>query len=135
MAMLEVPHHNADCDRFKTQNRFQGEFCVFSDVTHLFPMVGCVRSKLLFRTVQRNLKTFLLMQVYTWTEIHGLDLLDLFFEVLHSFLNQPKKPKEKVQGNLGCMAHNQEDTPRTKLRLQISTTILNCATLIMFLQT
>ena len=34
-----------------------------------------------------------------------------------------------------CMTHHQENKPRTKLRLQFRTTILNCATSILFPQT
>ena len=78
----------------KIQNRPQGEFA-YLEVTRFFPHVGCARNKLLFRTVQRNLRLFSLsMQVYV------LDLWDLVLEVLHSSSNQPKKSKEHEQGNL-----------------------------------
>ena len=68
VAMWEIQHNNADWDCFKTgtlreilkiQNPLLEEHCAFSEVTHLFQSVGCVRNKLLFRTVQQNLKLFL----------------------------------------------------------------------------
>ena len=43
-----------------------GESCVCSAVTHFFPQVGCVRNRLLFHTVRRNLKSFLSMQLCAW---------------------------------------------------------------------
>ena len=65
----------------KTQNRLQGEFCAYLEVTRLFQSSGCARSKLLSHTVRRILKLFILMQVYAW-----MDLWDLVFEVLRSQL-------------------------------------------------
>ena len=38
------------------------EHCAFSEVIHLFHQVGCARNKLVFLTVQRNLKSSL------WTQ-------------------------------------------------------------------
>ena len=66
--------------------------------------------------------------------IHDLDLWDLIVEVLHSSSNQPKKSKEMCRDSC-CMTRHQENKPRTKLRLQFSTTILNYATSIMLLRT
>ena len=66
--------------------------------------------------------------------IPALDLWDLVTEVLHSFSNQSKKSTENVQGNL-LHDHHQEKKLRTKLRLQLSPTILSYATSIVFPQT
>ena len=46
----------------RTQNLLRVEQCAFSEVIHLFQSVGCVRNKLLFRTVEQNQKSFL------WTQ-------------------------------------------------------------------
>ena len=54
--------------------------------------------------------------------IPALGLWDLVIEVLHSSSNQAK-------------THHQENTPATKLRLQLSTTILSYPLSIMSLQT
>ena len=66
--------------------------------------------------------------------IPTLDLWDLVFEVLHSSSNQLKNPKTMCRETC-CMTHHQENKPRTKKRLQFSTTIWNYATSTMFLQT
>ena len=50
--------------------------------------LGCVRKRRQFHTVQRNLRLFLLMQVYEWTVFPALDLWDLVIDVLHSKSNQ-----------------------------------------------
>ena len=55
-------------------------------------------------------------------------VLLLFFRPI---LRNPKR----VCRETCCLTHHQENTPTTKLRLQFSTTILNYATSIMFLQT
>ena len=75
--MWETLRNKADRNCFKTptlqeilrtRNLHQVEHCAYLEVTRLFPQVGCARSKLLFHTVQQNPKSFLLMQVYAWTE-------------------------------------------------------------------
>ena len=102
----------------ETQNRPQGEFHAYVEVTRLFPLVGCVRNKLLFHTVQQKLKLFLLMQVYAWMEFPLFDLWDLVIEVLHSSSNQYKKSKENVQGNL---PHDTPSRKQTKNQAQTPT--------------
>ena len=47
----------------RIQNRPQVEHCAFLEVIRLFQLVGCVRNKLQFRTVQQNQKSFPWMQV------------------------------------------------------------------------
>ena len=68
--------NNADWDSFKTpileeiltiQNLHQVEHCAFLEVIRLFQSVGCVRNKLLFRTVQQNQKSFPWTQDKGWT--------------------------------------------------------------------
>ena len=97
IVMWETQHNNADWDCFKTpilqeilkiRNRLQMERCVFLAVTCLFWEAGCVRIRRQFHTVQRNLRLFLLMQVYEWTVFPALDLWDLVIDVLHSKSNQ-----------------------------------------------
>ena len=76
IAMWETLHNNAGCDCFrtltlleilKTQNRLPVEFCVFWEVTRLFPWVGCARDKLQFHTVQQNPKSSLWTLDWDWT--------------------------------------------------------------------
>ena len=43
----------------RIRNPLLEEHCAFVEVIHLFQEVGCARNKLLFRTVQQNLKLFL----------------------------------------------------------------------------
>ena len=71
LVMRETLRNNADCDCFKTpilqeilriQNLHQVEHCAFSEAIRSFKSVGCVRNKLLFRTVRQNLKSSL------WTQ-------------------------------------------------------------------
>ena len=71
IVMWETLQNNADGDCFKTptvqeilriQNLHQVEHCAFLEVIRLFQSVGCVRSKLQFRTVQQNPKSFPWMQ-------------------------------------------------------------------------
>ena len=64
----------------------------------------------------------------------ALDLWDLVIEVLHSSSNQLENP-ETMCSETCCVTHHQENKPRTKLRLQFSTMILNYATSIMYPQT
>ena len=118
----------------KTQNRPQGEFCAYWQATRLFPQAGCVRNEPLFRTVQRNLKFFLLMHVCVWTVflllIFGIWLLKCYILLPTNQRNTKRMCRETCR-----MTHHQENKPRTKLRIQLSTTILYYATSIMFLQT
>ena len=74
VVMWEILLSNADCDCFKTpilleilriQLR-QEEHCVFLEVIRLFQTVGCVRNKLLFRTVQQNQKSCLWTLDWDW---------------------------------------------------------------------
>ena len=88
--MWETLHSNAGRDCFKTpilHEILMVEHCAFLEAIHLFQSVGCAINRLQFRTVQRNLKLFLLMQVYAW----------MIFPL-----------KENVQGNLP------RDTPSRK---------------------
>ena len=68
IAMWVILLNNADWDCFKTpilqeisriKNSHLEEHCVFLEVIHLFPKVGCVRNKLQFHTVQQNPKSCL----------------------------------------------------------------------------
>ena len=51
---------------FRIQNLHQVEHYAFLKVIHLFQLLGCVRNKLQFRTVQQNQKSFLWMQDWGW---------------------------------------------------------------------
>ena len=51
----------------KTRKQLQNESCAFSEVEHLFPKVGCARSKHQCLTVQRNQRLFSWMLVCEWT--------------------------------------------------------------------
>ena len=117
IVMWETLHNNADwnCYRtlilreiLRTQNRPQEECCAYLEVTRLFPQVGFARSKLQFHTVRRNLKFFLLMQVYALMEfpllIFGIWLLKCCILLPTNLRN----PKRIVQGNL------LRDTPSRK---------------------
>ena len=42
----------------RIQNLLRAEHCAFLEVIHLYQQVGCARSKLQFRTVQHNQKSF-----------------------------------------------------------------------------
>ena len=142
IVLWETLHNNAywDCFRIltvleilKTQNRRQRDFCAYLGVTRLFALVGCIRNKLLFRTVQRNLKLFLLMQVCEWMEF---TLLIFWIWLLKCCILLPtNRGNERMYREVCCMTRPQENEPRTKSRLQFSTTVLNCATSIMFPQT
>ena len=101
----------------KTRSQHQLEFCAYLEVTRLFPQGGCARNKLLFRTVQRNLR----LSRDAGPRMDGipaLDLWDLVIEVLHSTSNQLKKSKTMCRESC-CVTHHQENTPRTKLTLPI----------------
>ena len=63
-------------ETLKIQNQQNEESCVFSEVEHLFPKVGCARSKRQCLTVPQNRKLFLWMLVSEWT-----DLLPLICEM------------------------------------------------------
>ena len=67
IVMWETLPNNADRDCFKTpilqeilriQNLHQVEHYAFLEAIRLFQLVGCVRNKLQFRTVQQNQKSF-----------------------------------------------------------------------------
>ena len=77
---------------------------------------------------------YLLMQVYAWMEFLLLICWIWKFKSCILLLSNLGNPK-RVCRETCCMTHNQENTPRTRLRLQFSTTILNYATSIMFPQT
>ena len=68
IVMWVILLNNADWDCSKTlisreilkiRNPLLEEHCAFSEVIHLFQQVGCPRNKLLFLTVQQNLKSSL----------------------------------------------------------------------------
>ena len=91
--------------------------------------VGCARNKLLCHTVRRNLRLSLLMQVYAGM---GFTLWMFGICLLKCCILLPINLR--MCRETCCMRHHQENTPRTKLRLQSSTTNLNYATSIMFPQ-
>ena len=73
--MLVVLPNNTDWDCFKTllsreilkiQNPLLEEHFAFLEVIHLFQQVGCARNKLLFLTVQQNLKSALWTLDWDW---------------------------------------------------------------------
>ena len=86
--MWGILHNSADWDCFRTltsreilkiRNPLLEEHYVFFEVTRLCQQVGCARSKRQFHKVQRDLKSFLWMQVYARMEfpllISGIWLL------------------------------------------------------------
>ena len=66
----------------KNRNPLLKEHCVFSEVIHLFQQVGCARNKLLFLTVQQNLKSSLLDTGLRLDGLLALELWDLIVSVL-----------------------------------------------------
>ena len=74
------------------------------------------------------------MQVHAWMEFPLL-IFGIWFLMCCILLVTNQRILEKMCRKTCCMPHHQENTPRTKLRLQFSTTILNFATSITFLQT
>ena len=97
----------------KSQCRPQEGSCALSEVTRLFPQIGCARSKLLSHTVRRNLKLFLWMRVYAWME---LPLLTSGIWLLKCCILLPtnqRNPK-RMCWETCYMTHHQENKPRTK---------------------
>ena len=83
-------HEQSDCfktpileETLRIQNLHRVEHCAFSEAIRLFRLVGCVRNKLQFRTVQQNQKSFPWMQDWGWTVLPALDWWDLIVAVLH----------------------------------------------------
>ena len=81
--MWVILPNNADWDCFKTltpreilkiRDPLLEEHCASSEVIHLFQKVGCARNKLLFLTVERNLKSSL----WTGLRLDGLPALELW---------------------------------------------------------
>ena len=86
IVMWEILPNNADWDCFKTlisreilkiQNPLLEEPCAFLEVIHLFQQVGCARNKLLFLTVQQNLKSSII-SLDTGLRLDGLPALELW---------------------------------------------------------
>ena len=108
--------------------------CILGSHTFVPISSMCKKNKHLFHTVRRNLRLSLLMQVYAWM---GFPLLIFGIWLLKCCILLPTKlrnPKIMCRETC-CKTYHQENTPRTKLRLQFSTTIFNCATSIVFPQT
>ena len=102
----ETLQNNADWDCFKTsilqkilriQNLHQVEHCAFSDVIRLFQSVGCVRNKLLSRTVQQNQ---ILDAGLRLDGIPAPDLWDLIVAVLYVNTNQSNQARGNLCTNL-----------------------------------
>ena len=83
--------NNADWDCFKTllsreilkiQNPLLEEHCALSEVIRLFQQVGCARNKLLFLTVQQNLKSSRWTLGLRLDGLPALELWDLIVSVL-----------------------------------------------------
>ena len=74
-------------------NLHQVEHCAFLEAIRLFQSVGCVRNKLLFRTVQQNQKIISLDAGLRLDGIPALDLLDLIFAVLHGNTSQSNQER------------------------------------------
>ena len=94
-------------DILKTQNRPQGEFCAYLEVTRSFPWVRWERNRHLSHTVQRKLRLFLLMQVYAWMWcqllIFGIWLLKCCILLPTS----PSKNPKRMCRDTCCMTHHQ----------------------------
>ena len=89
--MWETLQNNADWDCFKTpilheilrtRNLLQVEHCAFLEVIRLFQSVGCARNKLLFLTVQQNLRIISLNTGLRLDGLPALELWDLIVSVL-----------------------------------------------------
>ena len=88
IVMREILLNNADWDCFrililreilKIQNPLREEHYAFLEVIHLFQSVGCARNKLLFRTVQQNLR------LDTGLSLDGLPALELWDLIVSVF--------------------------------------------------
>ena len=91
IVMWVILPNSADWDCFKilisreilrTRNPLQVEHCALLEVMHLFQSVGCVRNKLLFLTVQQNLKSISLDTGLRLNGLPALELWDLIVSVL-----------------------------------------------------
>ena len=138
--MWESRHDNADWDCFKTltlpeilktQKSTSVKSYVSLAVTCLFPLVGRVRNRLQSRTVRRNLKSFLLVQVHAWMEF----LLSISETWLLKYCNLPptehRDPKSK-RGETYSMTNHRANTPIPKSRLKFNTMISSDPMSIMF---
>ena len=116
--MWEIPHNSAGWDCFKipssreiskTRSLLREEFCVFSAVTHLIPLVGCVKNRRQFRTVRRKQKSSLLTQVCAWMEFQLLNfgiLLLKYFILLVT----------RCRGESCCITNRQAKRPTHELQ-------------------
>ena len=111
-------------ETLKTQNQNQEDFCVFWEVKHLYPEVGCARNRPRSHTAQQKPSSYLLMRVYAWTE-YQLLIFGIWF-LKSSTLLQPNQRKPKIKHEeTRRVTPNQTSTPQTKLKIQPSTTILS----------
>ena len=119
--------HNADWDSFrivnlpeflKTQNRLQREFCACLEVTRMFPEFGCVRNKLLFCTVQRNLKLFLFMQVCVWKEFLLL-IFGIWFLKCCTLLPPNLRNPKRMCRETCRMTHRQKKNTKNQVKTPI----------------
>ena len=100
VVMWDILHSIADWDCSKIlillsdledlKSTWSGVLCIFGRQTFVHTSWMC--KKLEFHTVLLNLRLFLQMQVFAWTEN---PLWDLVIDVLHSSSNQPR-----ARGNL-----------------------------------
>ena len=127
IAMWKNLQNNAGWDCFKTpilqeilrtQNPLLEEHFVFLEVIHSFQLVGCVRNKLQFHTVQQNPKTISLDAGLRLDGIPALDFWDLIVLVLgnttqtHDRTVRPVEncdkshgPNKRSQGMINVLNH------------------------------
>ena len=74
-----------------TRNQLPMVFCVFLEVEHLSPSVGCARNKRQCPTVPQSLKSFLWMLDCKIDGLHALEHWDVVSEVLRS-RNNTRRP-------------------------------------------
>ena len=107
----------------KNQNQHQAEFCAFLEVKHLYPLVGCVRSKRQCPTFLQKQKLFRWLLDWERTTSFGLLWWDVVIEVLRSS-NSTKSPKTKpAAGN--CLRDPERDRTSNPNRRETET-LINC---------
>ena len=140
IVLWETPHNTVDWDCFKTlillgiletQNQHQEDSRAHPAATHPPEQVGCARNKHQPHTAQRKLRLPLLMQVYAWM---GCQLLIIGIWFLKcSILHQTNQRNPKMEyEETRCETPIKQAHQKIKPRLQSSTTLLNCAMLMMF---
>ena len=133
--MWEVQHNNEDWDCFKTlilpeiqktQNQYQWDSCVHSEVIRSCQEVGCARERHQFHTVQQTLTLFLLRNFYAWMEYHlsvfGIWFLKCFI-LLQTLQRKPKinqARRESRNNTSNKHTQNQTNVPIHHDNLELS---------------